>query len=245
MKSAQKKEALETVEALQPRPYLGPLRSLVAFKLPRDIFHKNPMVRAAQWLWLVQFDSTFCKSLWMKPSGKHDINHPRPQSMGTRRDELPCPTLRRRSLCKGPALKNASASEEHFFWSPLACFSYSVVGHSCSSWLPGAFWGALNPLAKFWSCRDLPHSVDSFNLPMPHKSGLEITTEVSNKCITSAVRIKKEENQSVVSSLREDGAAGGSCASRLLTMLTLLDLGRHFGGLATAQPSHLLCQCRA
>lgn len=91
----------------------------------------------------------------------------------------------------------------------FACFSYPVVGHSCSSWLPGAFWGALIPLVKFWSCMDLTHSVDSFNLPMPHQSGLEITAEVSNKCITSAVRMKKEENQSVVSFLREDRAAGG------------------------------------
>lgn len=115
----------------------------------------------------------------------------------------------------------------------FACFSYPVVGHSCSSWLPGAFWGALIPLVKFWSCMDLTHSVDSFNLPMPHQSGLEITAEVSNKCITSAVRMKKEENQSVVSFLREDRAAGGgggSWANRLLTMLILLDLGRDFGG---------------
>lgn len=53
---------------------------------------------------------------------------------------------------------------------------------------------------------------------------------VSNKCITLAVGLKKEENQSVVSSLREDGAAGVSWANRLLTTLTLLEPGRRFGG---------------
>lgn len=180
------------------------------------------MVGAARWLWLVQFDSTFCK-----PSRQDDINQPHAQCVGTRRDELPCPTRRRRSLCKG--LENTSASKELFFWSPLASFTHPVMGHSCSSWLPGAFWGALIPLVKFWSCKDLTRSGYSFNLPMPHQSGLETTAEMPNKCISSAVRMKKEENQSVVSSLREDGAAGGPWANRFLTMLTLLDLGRHFG----------------
>lgn len=68
---------------------------------------------------------------------------------------------------------------------------------------------------------------------------------VSNKCITLAVGLKKEENQSVVSSLREDGAGGVSWANRLL------EPGRHFGGpgysraIPSALPAQGLSQERA
>lgn len=97
--------------------------------------------------------------------------------------------------------------------------------------------------------------MDGLNLPMPHQSGLEIAGVAVQRCQTNASLwqsgLKRKENQSVFSSLREDGAAGVSWANRLLTTLTLLEPGRHFGGpgysraIPSAVPARGLSQERA
>lgn len=97
--------------------------------------------------------------------------------------------------------------------------------------------------------------MDGLNLPMPHQSGLEIAGVAVQGCQTNASLwqsgLKRKENQSVFSSLREDGAAGVSWANRLLTTLTLLELGRRFGGpgysraIPSAVPARGLSQERA
>lgn len=82
--------------------------------------------------------------------------------------------------------------------------------------------------------------MDSFSLPVSHQSGLEIAAKVSNKCITPAVGIEKEEKQSVFSSVREDGTAGGVLGQQTPNHAHTPGPGQGFWG-AWLQQSHPIC----